>query len=149
MSTSQEVSMRRFVLVRSEDVSGTSGTGVVAEGIEFSNGQVVIHWLTQLESVAIYANVKVLDQVHGHGGRTRVEWVDPAVRLRHVEKPTSKEIVKKMADELSGKPCSKCRGKGWYETGNNDLICDCSAGSNFVYSHGTHGTIIGKENRLW
>lgn len=40
---SKESNIRRFIL-RSEDVSGTSGTGVVAEGVEFSNGQVAIHW---------------------------------------------------------------------------------------------------------
>lgn len=74
--TADNVTLRRFVLVRTEDVSGTSGTGVVAEGIEFSNGQIVIHWLSQLESVNVYANTKVLEQLHGHGGRTVVEWID-------------------------------------------------------------------------
>lgn len=74
--TSKDVSLRRFTLVRSEDVSGTSGTGVVAEGVEFSNGQVVIHWLSQLESVNVYANAKVLEKLHGHEGRTVVVWVD-------------------------------------------------------------------------
>lgn len=74
--TSKDVSLRRFTLVRSEDVSGTSGTGVVAEGVEFSNGQVVIHWLSQLESVNVYANAKVLEKLHGHEGRTVVVWTD-------------------------------------------------------------------------
>lgn len=74
--TSKDVSLRRFTLVRSEDVSGTSGTDVVAEGVEFSNGQVVIHWLSQLESVNVYANAKVLEKLHGHEGRTVVVWTD-------------------------------------------------------------------------
>lgn len=68
--------MRRFLLVRSEDVSGTSGTGVVAERVEYSNGQVSIHWISQLESVNVYANRKVLESLHGHDGRTVVEWID-------------------------------------------------------------------------
>lgn len=68
--------MRRFVLKRDLDVSGTSGTGIVAEGIEFSNGQVSIHWLSQLESVGVYANAKVLNQLHGHQGSTKVVWID-------------------------------------------------------------------------
>lgn len=76
LATSRQTTMRRFVLVRQEDVSGTSGTGVVAEGIEFSNGQAVLHWLTQLESIAVYASMKVLDQVHGHNGKTKIEWMD-------------------------------------------------------------------------
>ncbi len=81
MATSKEVSMRRFVLVRSEDVTGTSGTGVVAEGVEYSNGQVSIHWISQLESVNVYANAKVLEQLHGHDGRTRVKWLDEDKRV--------------------------------------------------------------------
>jgi hypothetical protein len=68
--------MRRFVLMRSEDVSGTSGTGVVAEGIQFSNGQVALHWTTQLQSVAVFDNIATVEQIHGHEGKTLVEWLD-------------------------------------------------------------------------
>lgn len=74
-ATAKQSTMRMFVLVREEDATGTSGTGVVAEGVEFSNGQVSIHWISQLESVAVYANVKVLDALHGHQGRTKVKWL--------------------------------------------------------------------------
>lgn len=77
MATAKEVTLRRFVLNRAEDVSGTSGTGTVAEGVEWSNGQISIHWISQLESVNVYANAKVLDQLHGHSGRTVVVWLDP------------------------------------------------------------------------
>ncbi len=38
--------MRRFLMERERDVSGVSGTGVVLEGVQFSTGVVVIHWLT-------------------------------------------------------------------------------------------------------
>ena len=38
--------MRRFVMHREHDVSGVSGTGLVLEGVLFSTGVVVIHWLT-------------------------------------------------------------------------------------------------------
>ena len=72
--TSQTSSMRTFVLIREEDVSGTSGTGVVAEGVEFSNGQVAVHWLSQLESIEICSCASVFDKIHGHGGKTRLEW---------------------------------------------------------------------------
>ena len=74
--TASETSMKRFVLERAEDVSGTSGTGVVAEGVQFSNGQVVIHWISQLEAINVYANTVVLDRIHGHDGRTKLRWVD-------------------------------------------------------------------------
>lgn len=67
---------RRFVLERKEDFTGTSGTGTVAEGIQFSNGQVALHWLSQLETVAVYANILTVDKLHGHDGRTSIVWVD-------------------------------------------------------------------------
>lgn len=38
--------MRRFVMHREQDASGVSGTGLVLEGVLFSTGVVVIHWLT-------------------------------------------------------------------------------------------------------
>jgi hypothetical protein len=34
--------MRLFLLIRNEDVSGVSGTGIVAEGVEFSDGTVAM-----------------------------------------------------------------------------------------------------------
>jgi hypothetical protein len=76
MASAKETTMRRFVLDRTEDATGTSGTGIVAEGVEFSNGQVVIHWISQLEAVNVYANSTVLTKLHGHEGRTTVRWLD-------------------------------------------------------------------------
>lgn len=58
--------MRRFLLVREEDVSGTSGLGVVAEGVEFSNGRVAVHWLSQLDSYEVADNIRVVDKLHGN-----------------------------------------------------------------------------------
>lgn len=76
MATAKETTMRRFVLDRAKDETGTSGTGIVAEGVEFSNGQVVIHWLSQLEAINVYANSTVLQKLHGHDGNTTVRWID-------------------------------------------------------------------------
>lgn len=67
---------RRFILVRDEDVSGTSGTGIVAEGIWFSNGKAVISWTTKYMSVAVYDSIAELEAIHGHEGRTRIEFID-------------------------------------------------------------------------
>lgn len=71
--------MRRFKLVRTEDVSGTSGTGVVAEGVEFSSGQVAMTWFSALGCVNVYDNMRVVVALHGHEGRTTVQWLDPEV----------------------------------------------------------------------
>jgi hypothetical protein len=69
--------VRRFRLLRIEDVSGVSGTGVVAEGVIFSTGKVVLSWCSEYHSVAVYDSAADLLAIHGHKGRTRVDWLDP------------------------------------------------------------------------
>lgn len=68
--------MRRFELVREEDVSGVSGTGVVAEGVAFSDGVTVLRWLRAGGSTAIYNSAEHMEQIHGHDGRTVILWLD-------------------------------------------------------------------------
>lgn len=63
---------RTFKLVRTQDETGISGTGVVAEGIEFTNGWCALSWLTAMHSVAVYPNVRAVEAIHGHNGRTKV-----------------------------------------------------------------------------
>src|SRR5690606_2764640 len=69
--------VRRFVLRRDEDETGISGTGVVAEGAEFSNGQCVLSWMTVASSLGVYPNIKELERIHGHNGRAVVVYIDP------------------------------------------------------------------------
>lgn len=68
--------MRIFDLVRNEDESGISGTGYIAEGVEFSDGTCVMRWLTNTASTALYANVNELVKIHGHQGKTIVVFAD-------------------------------------------------------------------------
>lgn len=68
--------MRTFYLERLEDETGISGTGIVTEGVQFSNGSCVMRWLTATSSIAIYNSIEELEQIHGHGGRTVVRWAD-------------------------------------------------------------------------
>ena len=68
--------MKRFHLVRKEDVSGVSGVGIVAEGILFGTGKAVLNWVTQYRSVAVYDSLDELEHIHGHDGRTVIEWLD-------------------------------------------------------------------------
>lgn len=63
--------------MRDEDESGVSGTGKVAEGLEFENGKIVIQWLSHKTSVTIFDNIKLFRDIHGHHGKTRVVWIDP------------------------------------------------------------------------
>lgn len=69
--------MRRFYLRRLVDETGISGTGLVAEGVVFGSGRCVLTWRTAWTSIAVYDDIAALEAIHGHGGRTRVEWIDP------------------------------------------------------------------------
>ncbi len=67
--------MRTFDLNRVEDETGVSGTGIIAEGVEFTNGTCALVWLTEVHSIAaIYDSIDTLVKIHGHGGMTIVEW---------------------------------------------------------------------------
>lgn len=68
--------MRRFELHRDQDLSGISGTGRVAEGVEFSDGRAAMRWLTAWGSTAVYDSMADVVRIHGHGGASRVVWVD-------------------------------------------------------------------------
>jgi hypothetical protein len=67
---------RRFWLVRHHDVSGVSGTGIVAEGTLWSSGQVAVHWPGRPQCTSNWGSLDELLAVHGHGGWTTVEWID-------------------------------------------------------------------------
>lgn len=70
---------QRFYLRRFEDVSGVSGTGVVAEGVQFTDGAAAVRWLGDWPSTCAWASVTAVEKVHGHKGLTRVDWLDPVV----------------------------------------------------------------------
>ena len=68
--------MRRFVLIRAEDLTGVSGTGEVAEGTVFSSGLAVIRWLQEPYAMGVYQNLDDVISVHGHEGRTQLQFID-------------------------------------------------------------------------
>lgn len=71
---------RRFELHRDVDVTGVSGTGVVAEGILFTDDVAVLHWVGQWPSSVVHyeRGMEAVHHVHGHGGSTRIVWLDSA-----------------------------------------------------------------------
>ena len=66
--------MKKFVLNRKVDVSGMSGTGIVAEGVIFSNGRVVLCWLSALSTIVVHENMENVEKLHCHGGQTIIEF---------------------------------------------------------------------------
>lgn len=68
--------MRRFFFQRDEDVSGASGVGIVVHGIQFADGTCVVHWLGERPSTVVWNSIEDAIFIHGHGGATRLVWVD-------------------------------------------------------------------------
>lgn len=67
---------RRFVLLRHRDINGVSGTGIVADGVEFPGGEVVVRWRGKSPSINIYQSLKSVDAVHSHKGATEIIMID-------------------------------------------------------------------------
>lgn len=79
--------IRRFELVRHEDNTGTSGTGVVAVGVEYPDGAVHMQWRND-ENPDLNTSgngcafkpapdgVEATREIHGHDGRTEVRFID-------------------------------------------------------------------------
>jgi hypothetical protein len=59
-------------LVRTTDVTGVSGTGVVAYGVEFPDGRVVLRWCTGIDSTVLYDSITDVVHIHGHNGATEL-----------------------------------------------------------------------------
>lgn len=70
---------RRFILIRHKDITGISGTGHVANGVQFSDGTVVMRWLGQNATTVIHKSMATVLALHvaGHGpGNNEIVWVD-------------------------------------------------------------------------
>jgi hypothetical protein len=70
--------MKRFELHRDQDVTGVSGTGVVAEGVEFSDGLVVLRWTSDWPTSVVFHDRgrESVEAIHGHSGATKIVWLD-------------------------------------------------------------------------
>jgi hypothetical protein len=64
-----------FVLRRNADVTGISGTGVVADGVRFPDGRVATRWRDSqgVAQTCAWDRLGHVKQIHGHNGATVVE----------------------------------------------------------------------------
>jgi hypothetical protein len=69
---------RRFRLVRYHDVSGISGTGVVAHGVQMPDGFVALRWCVPGMPATwnLFDAIEHVELLNGHQGKTEVEWID-------------------------------------------------------------------------
>ena len=63
------------LLVRLEDVSGVSGTGDVALVERLRSGILLVRWVAG-GGLTVWASTVAPLNVHGHDGRTFIEWAD-------------------------------------------------------------------------
>ena len=92
--------MRLYHLCRKEDISGTSGTGQVAEVAEFDDGTAVVRWMRDrnaagVASTTVFNSLDDVLKVHGHEGRTTAELIVDTDQLRRLQGT---------ADQLRGEP---------------------------------------------
>ena len=91
------MSARVGYIYRQEDVHGVSGEGIVAEVFEASNGKVAVIWISENPCVTAYDHIKAVQNVHGHGGKSRIEWVWEA---EPDPDPMEKVFAKKIEEAL-------------------------------------------------
>jgi hypothetical protein len=76
-----------FFLVRDVDATGISGTGKVAQGFVFQDGTAALRWLTHTGSTGFYTSVEDLEKIHGHGGATRLVFINEPSVLDSPQEP--------------------------------------------------------------
>lgn len=95
---------RTFELVRHADVSGVSGTGVVAEGCVFTDGSVALRWRGDNPATAVWPDLDSVLAVHGHHGATEVNWLDAmdrtAFRAPNLPVPPTPPVAKAAEEEV-------------------------------------------------
>ena len=82
--------MKAYFLCRREDVSGTSGTGHVAQVAEFDDGTVVVRWIASMNAVGVasttvFNSIDDLLKVHGHQGKTGLHLLLDSGRVEELE----------------------------------------------------------------
>ena len=122
--------VRPFYLYRREDVSGVSGTGIVAVGVILPSGHAVMEWCSRWPTVTIFQSIEQVERIHGHGGRTSIGWGVPPRTIANLPQTglprwwcEHKEMVRwirleKMATEMLKVPGATFRP--WWLPGPKD-----------------------------
>lgn len=118
---------RLFALERDMDISGISGTGIVADGVIWPDGTVSVRWRGDRPSIVHWASLDDVKAIHGHGGATRI--VLPASereRLAAIAQAHCKEVV---AHGMTSGYCVECGALwpcptwAWASTDRDSMAC--------------------------
>jgi hypothetical protein len=102
---------RTFRLVRTEDVTGVSGTGTVADGVAWPDGSVSVRWRGEHPSIVFWRDLEAVEAIHGHGGRTHLEW-----DLERVVPPDLSDVRKILTSAQQGEI------EGWSQETQLELL---------------------------
>jgi hypothetical protein len=127
--------MRHFQLDRVKDSTKISGTGLVAEGVEFDDGQVVLRWYNT-GALTIFKSLQDCRKVHCAGKHTRIVHDGNGKRLDQLQQENMghSPITKMSSGETQ---CQRCHlSKEYWEYFN--IACKFSDIPN-------HGANIGDK----
>jgi hypothetical protein len=66
---------KRFKIVRSLDVTGISGLGEIAIGIQWPDQSCSLYWM-KFGTTGSYKNIDQLKSIHCYNNNSLVEWID-------------------------------------------------------------------------
>jgi len=72
--------IKPFYLYRTIDITGKSGTGIVAIGAEYPSGTCIIEWLTFTTTITHFKSLEHVKEIHGHQGATEVIMGNPPTK---------------------------------------------------------------------
>lgn len=84
--------IKKFYLLRHEDINSNSGVGIVAVGVKLPSGKCIMEWLSNEITETIFESVEQIIRIHGHQGDTELVWDDPPC---DEDKPKAKKSRKK------------------------------------------------------
>jgi hypothetical protein len=67
---------RTFQLHRIVDLSGVSGTGIVADGVLWPDGMCTVHWRGNYPTDATHLSLESVIHIHGHEGHSYIRFDD-------------------------------------------------------------------------
>jgi|GEM_PF-727292 len=133
---------RLFELYRIEDETGVSGTGVVAHGAVFEDGTVAMRWLTKHRSTTLFDSLDEVREIHGHGGKTEIRFLDDAVRTDDWDEANVERVP---AGEPDGGRFTPKDGDSSSEPRSGDKSARISS---IVESEGVSGDVAERIDRL-
>lgn len=84
--------VKPFYLLRHVDLTGTSGTGVVAMGAIMPSGQVFLEWTASNHvSWNMFDNIEDVNLINGHDGNTEIIYGDPQPKIPKLKRKKPNE----------------------------------------------------------